>query len=267
MSKYKVCGYDMEVLHARQLEIAAEVDRICRENGFRYSLYGGSVIGAVRHNGFIPWDHDIDLCMPRKDYEKFRKYCKKHPSEKFFFSNYYSEKKYPNNWGKMRSTNTVFQEKELVGLDIHNGVFIDIHPIDNILPVFLKLQVKIASFWACVHHVKVGMKYPKNFKRVIYKIFGILPLRLINFNRDFAMKLFDWLPTKYVYKICHPNNGVYPIKRSTFEDLIEHKFEDKTFFIPKDYDEFLRKRYGNYMEFPPEAEETECCTSITECKL
>lgn len=54
MSKYKVCGYDMEVLHQRQLEIAIEIDRICREQGIKYSLYGGSVIGAVRHNGFIP---------------------------------------------------------------------------------------------------------------------------------------------------------------------------------------------------------------------
>ena len=71
MSKYTVCGYDMEVLHARQLELAAELDRICRQEGIKYSLYGGSVIGAVRHNGFIPWDHDIDIAMPRKDYEKF----------------------------------------------------------------------------------------------------------------------------------------------------------------------------------------------------
>ena len=98
MSQYKVCGYDMEVLHARQLELAAELDRICRQEGIKYSLYGGSVIGAVRHNGFIPWDHDIDIAMPRKDYQKFIKYCKKHPSEKFFFSTYKSEKKYPNNW-------------------------------------------------------------------------------------------------------------------------------------------------------------------------
>ena len=71
MSKYKVCGYDMEVLHARQLELACELDRICRKENIKYSLYGGSVIGAVRHNGFIPWDHDIDIAMPRKDYEKF----------------------------------------------------------------------------------------------------------------------------------------------------------------------------------------------------
>ncbi len=267
MSKYTVCGYDMEVLHARQLEIAAEIDKICREHGWKCSLYGGSVIGAVRHNGFIPWDHDIDMCMPRRDYEKFRKYCLSQPEGKFFFSNYFSEPQYPNNWGKMRNNETVFLEKELQGLPIRNGVFIDLHPIDNIIPCFLKMQVRLASFWACVHHTKTGRPHPSRKKEMVYKCFSWLPFGFINRMRDMAMKMFAWLPTKYVYKVAHPNNGVYPIKRETFEDLIEHKFEDKTFFIPGNYDEFLTKRYGNYMEFPPEAEEYECCTSVIECKL
>ena len=81
------------------------------------------------------------------------------------------------------------------------------------------------------------------------------------------MRMFNIFPTKNVYKIAHPNGGVYPIPRCTFEDVTEHIFEDKMFFIPKNYDEFLTNRYGNYMEFPPEAEEYECCTSIVECRL
>ena len=267
MQRYTVCGYDMKLLHARQLEIAEEVDRICREHGWKYSLYGGSIIGAVRHNGFIPWDHDIDMCMPRKDYEKFRKFCEKQIEGKFFFSNYFSEPQYPNNWGKMRNNETVFQEIELVGLPLHNGVFIDLHPIDNIIPCFLMIQVRLASFWACVHHVKIGRRHPDRRKGNIYKMFSLLPFSLINCMRDVAMKMFSLLPTKYVYKIAHPNGGVYPIPRETFEELIEHEFEGKKFFIPKDYDTFLRNRYGDYMKYPPESKEYECCTSIIECKL
>ena len=110
MSKYKVCGYDMDLLHEKQLETAVEVDRICRENGFKCSLYGGSVLGAVRHNGFIPWDHDIDMCMPRKDYDKFVRYMQHNKNQKIFFSNYKSEKRYPNSWGKVRLNGTVFTE-------------------------------------------------------------------------------------------------------------------------------------------------------------
>ena len=268
MSKYTVCGYDMEILHDRMLEIATEVDRICREQGFKCSLYGGSVIGAVRHNGFIPWDHDIDMCMPRKDYDKFVKYMKKHPNEKIFFSNYSAEKRYPNSWGKVRLNGTVFLEKELATLtDIHKGVFIDLHPIDNIVPKLLPLQVKLNMFWSCVGKVKSGIYNGSAKKRSVYKLFSWLPYGVINALRGGAMKMFKHFPTKYVYKVAHPNNGIYPIDRCTFEDLIEHKFEDKKFFIPKNYDEFLTKRYGDYMQIPPESEVYECCTSIIECKL
>lgn len=268
MSKYTVCGYDMDLLHARMLEIALEVDRICKENGWRVSLYGGSVIGAVRHNGFIPWDHDIDMAMPRRDYDRFVKYMKKHPSNKIFFSNYKSEKRYPNSWGKVRLQGTVFQERELAPIpELHNGVFIDLHPIDNIVPCFLKLQVRLNLFWSCVGKVKSGIYTGATKKRRVYKLFSWLPYGVINAFRAGAMKMFKHLPTKYVYKVAHPNNGVYPIPRCTFEELIPHAFEDVEFMIPANYDEFLTKRYGNYMEFPPESEIYECCSTITECRL
>ena len=268
MSKYTVKGYDMDIVHDRMLQIATEVDRICREQGFKCSLYGGSVIGAVRHNGFIPWDHDIDMCMPRKDYDKFVKYMKKHPNEKIFFSNYSAEKRYPNSWGKVRLNGTVFLEQELASLtELHKGVFIDLHPIDNIVPKLLPLQVKLAMFWSSVGKVKSGIYNGSAKKRSVYKLFSWMPYSIINSMRGGAMKMFKHLPTKYVYKVAHPNNGIYPIPRCTFEDLIDHKFEDKTFLIPKNYDEFLSKRYGNYMEIPPESEVYECCTSIIECKL
>lgn len=268
MSKYTVCGYDMEELHARMLEVATEVDRICREQGWKCSLYGGSVIGAVRHNGFIPWDHDIDMCMPRRDYDKFVRYMKQNPNEKIFFSNYISEKRYPNNWGKVRLNGTVFVEQELKSLtELNKGVFIDLHPIDNTIPSLLKLQVRMTMFWSCVGKTKSGIYEGAQWKRRIYALFSWLPYRVINIMRSAAMKIFKYIPTKYVYKVAHPNNGIYPIPRCTFEELVDHRFEDKKFYIPENYDEFLRKRYGDYMQLPPESEIYECCTSIVECKL
>ena len=268
MSQYTVCGYDMELIHAKMLEIAVEVDQICRQHGWKCSLYGGSVLGAVRHNGFIPWDHDIDMCMPRADYDQFLQYMLDDPNEKIFFSNYYSEERYPNNWGKVRLKGTVFQEKELCGLpELHNGIFIDLHPIDNIVPCFLKAQVRAAVFWSCVGKVKSGIYNGSRVKRFFYKCFSVLPYRRINKLRNRAMTLFKNRKTQYVYKVAHPNNGIYSIPRETFEDLMEHDFEEYRFFIPKNYDDFLKKRYGNYMVYPPEAMKNECCTSIVECKI
>lgn len=268
MKKYRVCGYDIEVLHDRMLIIATEVDRICRMLGLKCSLYGGSVIGAVRHNGFIPWDHDIDMAMPRKDYDKFLQYMKTTKNDLIFLSDYHTERRYPNNWGKVRLNGTVFQEKELVLLpELHNGVFIDLHPIDNIIPFLLPLQVKIAMFWSCVGKVKSGLDKRTGVKIFLYRFFSWLPYCVISFFKDITIKAFKYFPTKYVYKIVHPNNGIYPIPRCTFEDLIEHKFEDRMFYIPRNFDEFLRKRYGDYLQIPPESQEYECCTSIVECRL
>lgn len=268
MSEYKVCGYDIDLVHARMLEIAVEVDRICRRNGWTCSLYGGSVLGAIRHNGFIPWDHDIDMCMPRNDYDRFVKYMLDDPNDKIFFSNYCSEKRYPNNWGKVRLKGTVFQEKELISLtELHNEIFIDLHPIDNIVPCFLRFQVRSAVFWSCIGKVKSGIYEGGKLKRAVYRAFSWFPYNVINYMRNASMTVFKHIKTKYVYKVAHPNNGIYPIKRSTFEELIEHSFEQYSFKIPKNYDEFLKKRYGNYMEYPPEAKKTDCCTSILECKL
>lgn len=268
MGKYKVCGYDMEELHSRMLTIAVEVDRICRENGWKCSLYGGSIIGAIRHKGFIPWDHDIDMAMPRKDYDEFLKYMQTHKNDLIFLSDYHTEKRYPNNWGKVRLNGTVFQERELQALtELHRGVFIDLHAIDNVVPFFLYLQVRLAVFWSCVGKFKSGLDNRKGVKAAVYKMFTWLPYGVLAFLKDISLKLFKNCNTRYVYKIVHPNNGVYPIPRETFEDLIECEFENHVFYIPRNYDEFLTQRYGDYMSIPPESEVYDCCTTIVECQL
>ena len=115
--------------------------------------------------------------------------------------------------------------------------------------------------------MKSGIYTGRTDKRCVYKLFSWLPYGAINALRNGTMKLFKYWPTKYVYKVAHPNGGIYPMCRCIFEKLVEHDFEDKKFFIPKNYDEFLRKRYGDYMQIPPEAQEYECCKTIVECKL
>lgn len=191
-----------------------------------------------------------------------------HPNKLIFLSDYHTEKRYPNNWGKVRLNGTRFVERELLTLtELNHGVFIDLHPIDNIVPCCLNLQVMLAMFWSCVGKVKSNVYNGNKAMRNVYRLFSWMPYSAISFFKDLTIKFFKPFHTKYVYKVVHPNNGVYPIPRCTFEDLIEHQFEDRTFFIPRNYDEYLRKRYGDYMQMPPESEVYDCCTSIVECKL
>ena len=114
-----------------------------------------------------------------------------HPNEKIFFSNYCSEKRYPNSWGKVRLNGTVFLEQELAALtELHKGVFVDLHPIDNIIPCFLKLQVRAAMFWSCVGKVKSEIYNGSKIKKAVYSLLAWLPYGFINAMRSFSMKLF-----------------------------------------------------------------------------
>ena len=117
-----------------QLEILLEFDRICRKHGLKYLLFAGTLLGAVRHKGFIPWDDDIDVCMLRGDYERFLTVCKDELSAELFLQTTDTDREYPLQFAKLRKNNTRFVEKSMSDLKIHHGVFIDIFPLDNVMP-------------------------------------------------------------------------------------------------------------------------------------
>lgn len=267
MNKYTVCGYDMDLVHSKMLEIAVEIDRICRKYNIKYILDGGSMLGAVRHNGFIPWDHDLDVAMLREDYEKFQTACETELKERFFFSNYSTEERYSLNFGKMRMNGTHFLEMQYQNLNLHDGIFVDIFPIDNTYKIFRKLQCRLVAFVYCAHQVKNGIYDGSDFKKLIYIPFSWLSFKTLNAWRDGLMKMFNRRKTKYVYKVCHPGKKKPINNRSIYEDIIEHEFEEKNFYIPREYDDFLTKRYGEYMKIPPESEIYECCGTIVNCEL
>ncbi len=137
------------------LIIMDELDRICRKNDIKYSLDGGSMLGAIRHNGFIPWDDDMDVVMLRKDYKKFIKACKKDlDSSKFTFESTKTSKFYSYNFGKLKLNNTVFEEKGSELVKEHKGLYIDIFPLDKTGKYVYKLQFKMSYFWQSVRWKK-----------------------------------------------------------------------------------------------------------------
>lgn len=265
-SKYLVLGEDIKKIQAIELEILLEFDRICRENNIKYQLFAGSLLGAVRHKGFIPWDDDIDVCMLREEYDKFLKIIDKNLSKKYFFQTYKTDREYMNKFSKIRKNNTIFMEKLVENLDMHHGIYIDIFPFDNIEPYTLlgKLQLKSLEYLNDFFKCRLKDRYAlekSNFKRyktlLFYYIIEILPFSKLNVD-NFIMKImcaFNNKKTEYVADLNTPNKEMYlksTIKRSCFLESMDLEFEGRKFPGPLEFDGILTKAYGDYMKLPDE---------------
>jgi len=115
-----------------QIDMLKQFISICNDNQLRYYLLGGSCLGAVRHAGFIPWDDDIDVGMPREDFERFSAIAKEQLPEHLFFQTNTSDPEYINVFAKLRNSNTTYIETSAKNLNINHGVYIDIFPLDGI---------------------------------------------------------------------------------------------------------------------------------------
>ncbi len=239
-------------IHEKLLQMLAEFDRICRKNNIKYILDGGSLLGAIRHKGFIPWDDDVDVAMLRKDYKRFIKACKKDlNTELFTLDTIEVSKFYSYNFGKLKMNGTIWEEDGSENVKEHKGLYIDIFPLDNTCKLFYKLQSSFAGFWEGVRWKKIKREYPCNHAGLMKFLSKIMPLKLINFNAQLSMRMFNWIKTKNVCKICHYGKGKEPHSRRFYEDIIDVPFEKYYFYAPRENEEWLDKRYSNWREMPP----------------
>ena len=143
-----------------QLNMLLKVDEICRLNNIRYYLIGGSALGAVRHKGFIPWDDDVDIGMFRRDYDQFLDIADKFLDNKYFLQTNRTDPDYHGPYAKLRANNTTYIEKvsRSLGAKIHQGIFIDIFPLDNVpdKKLLLKLQLTLMRFLLSVAFARVN---------------------------------------------------------------------------------------------------------------
>ena len=121
----------LKKLRKVEMEILDEIVRICKENDIEYFLTGGTLLGAVRHKGYIPWDDDIDIGMLRKDYDKFINVCKTALDKKYFLDCFETNKEYYLPFAKIKKNNTLFDEELTHHLSNHKGIYVDIIPFEN----------------------------------------------------------------------------------------------------------------------------------------
>lgn len=258
--KYVDKSEHLKELQEVELNILKYFDKVCKQNNLRYFLGSGTLLGAVRHQGFIPWDDDIDLFMPGEDYLKLYDIMKKEKNSDYFFQSLDTEKNYFLLWNKIRLNNTIFVEKGWEENEINQGIFIDIFPLLEV-PLEkngikkLGIKLKILSLF-----IEANLKNDGRYKhygkmgKIIHKMIKLIPQKIRN---DIVIK--------NIKKLClYKSEGQYyfttdtgiekKISKSSFDKVIDLNFEDGMFPSPKGYDKYLTEMYGDYMKLPDESE-------------
>jgi len=251
-----------EELHRKEVYILDEFARICDKHNLKYFLYGGTLLGAVRHKGFIPWDDDIDIVMPREDYDKFSKIVNKELGEEFFYQTNSIEPDYTLLFSKIRLKNTYVKEEKFEGRNMHKGIFIDILPLD-LFPKKSRIieEILLGKFNALNSACQTGRCLSKNpIGILLYRYYTLFPNSVLQKKREkFIKNLCKDKNTPYV---CSFGSHYRPVKkrvlqREWFEDAgLKMEFEGKMYSVPKGWNEYLTYLFGpNYMELPPESKQ------------
>lgn len=242
----------IETIKKIQLSMLSELDIICKSNNIKYCLAYGSLLGAVRHNGYIPWDDDIDVWMTRSEYNRL---VKAFVSDNNKLSSAAFDVNYPFVFSKIINVHTKLVESKFAHVNFVYGVYIDIFVLDS-FPKSRLLQ-ELLSIKNYFYYAKIRLKYFKtnnkfikflqhkiNVKKSISKIENLYN----KFDKSDLYKSNDGIYCLWINK----KNRKYCFDKSLFNELESHKFENLEVMIPKNYDLILKKCYGDYMTLPPE---------------
>ncbi len=255
-------GYiDTQQLKQIETELLVSFDKLCRERGYRYSLGGGTLLGAVRHKGFIPWDDDVDVMMPRPDYDAFISYCLSHETG-FKIRSFETNAEFCDLSAKIYNPDTVLLD-DVSGSEWQGfGVFIDVFPVDGLADSYKKAVKKFrstafkraligAAGWAHFFRSKTHPWYVEPARFALFVL-----SRMVNKKRLFQKvqnkyKNIDFDKVAYAAAVggAYREREIY--RRELFTELTTLTFEGREFYAIAAYDEYLKAHYGDYMQLPP----------------
>lgn len=263
---------ELRRLQLTELELLLELDRVCRKKGIRYTMIGGTLLGAVRHKGFVPWDDDADVGMLRSDYEAFIQACGEElDQERFYFQDRFQTEGYRWGYGKLRRKYTSFVRPASEDMPYEQGVYIDVMPLDYVPDSWIgQVLCNVTAFafrkaaWA-----EMGKRTEKNpVFRCLYGLLAGIPFSAQ--NRAFQ-QFIVWLnrrPTQYLRCLAVPivtakgHRGFWRYRTEWMGRLTEYPFEGYQLYGFADASLALARMYGDYMQpvkFPP--------ISLSECTL
>lgn len=267
-TKKKMPKEDLRKLQLIELEMLLEVDRICRENNINYMISSGTLLGAVRHKGFIPWDDDLDTYMLREDFEKFSRIWEKTADkDRFFLQTYKTDPEYRWGYAKVRRKGTEYLRAGQEAIKCMSGVSMDIFILDYI-PDNVVVQVVyhlirrgcIKTLWSVVGVTED----PSLWKRVLYRGLRHVPKEIPLHIIETLAKWIDKRPTQRLYCMSFYRKNSFKKKKSIkkkgtqtawFNEFVDIEFEGFYVRTIKEYMTYLTEKYSNMWEKPPESEQ------------
>ncbi len=253
---------DINECHAILLDLAKELHRLCVKHNIPCIMIGGTMLGAIRHKGFIPWDDDVDIVMPRPDYERF---CKTYKSDKGMRMIYYgNDKTALAAFARVVECEKTDYQTERPWTAQKSGVWIDVFPLDGVANQeeysrrykrLKPISWFVYKFRRQNHHIVPADVWWSKTKTIIARIIGFngwLPSILLNKVIIRTMTIHNYEDCDAYGQISCLDDGPIVFSKKGFDNPVLLVFEDTRFRAMSDYDEVLRKLYGDYMQLPPE---------------
>ncbi len=244
-----------------------EFDRVCRELDIPYVVYGGTAIGAVRHQGFIPWDDDADVCLPRADYERFLREAPALLHEDYSLENLRTHPDYPSPFTNLGIVGTVFVPEFYRGLSYPRKLSLDIFPLDNMAddPRAYRAQSRATWLWGRLIILRATPRPYVAFggakRAVVHAVSAVAHwgMRLLRITPQFLQRRWEGAARRYEHQetrrmadFADMDPAAWSASRDELFPARDVPFEDITVRLAKDADAILRRGYGDYMQLPPE---------------
>lgn len=254
--------HDLRACQRESLALLVEFRRVCEALDLRYYLTAGTLLGAVRHGGFIPWDDDVDVAMPREDYDRLSREAADLLGPEHFYQDYRSEPNFPYYFSKLRRRGTAVDEPILRAVSMEQGYYIDVFPLDPCPddPARARRFFKAIEVIDCAVLARVSSEfvcgYEKPAARLIWRLLSSLPNKALFALREGQRKKAAKAASGEVLCTVGGHHG-YPresYRREWFASAEEMEFEGERFPVPAGWRELLTNMYGDYMTPPPESE-------------
>lgn len=257
----------MKKVWSVQLDLLDKFSSVCEENGLNYFIDGGTLLGAVRHEGFIPWDDDVDVIMPRQDYIHLCRIAEDVFDEPYFFQTTISEHKsnFIRMHAQLRNSETTGFIRQDECLDINKGIFLDIFILDGVpnsvikRALFKKIIRRIKKIFECINNIETNGMLLKD--KLYWNLFKSI-LKGENYYKFFILfhnHIMGWYSkkeTKYIGDLTLDWRENVIWKTEWFRESVYLNFENLKLRAPIDYSEVLYKQYGEYLKFPEDITNT-----------